>query len=33
VELILSQFEEIVSCAKNLTIKLQKVQDEASPQQ
>lgn len=28
VELILSQFEEICSCAKNLTIRLQKVQDE-----
>eukprot|EP00347_Sterkiella_histriomuscorum_P000098 403377190 len=28
VELITSQFEEICSCAKNLTIRLQKVQDE-----
>ncbi|CDW81094.1 UNKNOWN [Stylonychia lemnae] len=33
VELILSQFEEICSCAKNLTIRLQKVQDEDQSKQ
>ena len=32
IELILSQFEEIVSCAKNLTIRLQKVQEEEPKQ-
>ena len=31
VELIHNQFEEICCCAKNLTIRLQKVQDEGAP--